>query len=255
MEPTKYPKINTIWNREPKELGNGERNPRVGCIIPGEYSEDYFAQSFQWHVTEKIHGMNTHIIFDMERGEISFAGRTAKHAFSKDAKKFLAGTFTHKRMYKAFPPEERELDIEGAPAFTTSYSSGVLFGELVGDKAQKGGGRYCEEGKDYGIVLYDAYINGTWLEWNNIVDIAEKLGLKTVPHIGYLETSQVLAMFESEDMTLVSILAGDGALAEGVVCTVEPMMLDRTRAVPIRWKIKKEDYDRLRRLNAGQEEQ
>jgi len=65
MEPTKYPKINTIWNREPKELGNGERNPRVGCIIPGEYSEDYFAQSFQWHVTEKIHGMNTHIIFDL----------------------------------------------------------------------------------------------------------------------------------------------------------------------------------------------
>lgn len=256
MDPIKFPKINTIWKREPIELENGDRNPRAGCIIPGSYS-DYVvdaltSQNIQWNVTEKIHGMNCRIFFNMERAEISFGGRSAKHAFAKHAKTFLAGTFTHERMYEAFPPEQRELTIPGTPRYTWSYASGVLFGELVGEQTQKGGSRYCEDGQEYGVVLYDAYINGTWLEWPNLVDIAIKLGLEPVPYIGLLGTRQILALFDNEDTTFTSILARDGEPAEGVVCTVQPMMLDRVRGIPVRWKIKKADYDRLRRLNNEQ---
>lgn len=252
MDPIKYPKINTIWQREPPLLEDFTKNPRVGCIMPGQYSDEVVeqlsAQNVLWNVTEKLHGINCRIFFDTRLAEISFAGRTPKHAFAKHAKKFLAEKITHEGLYEAFPPEERELTIPGTPRHTWSYSSGVLFGELVGEQAQKGGSRYCEDGQDYDIILFDAYANGTWLEWENVCDISHKLGLKHVPYVGQYTTRQTLSLFDDAGHPFNSILAIDGEPAEGVVCSVRPMMLERVRGVPIRWKIKREDYDRLRRL-------
>jgi len=40
-------------------------------------------------------------------------------------------------------------------------------------KIQKGGGNYIADGVDF--VLFDVWINGIWLERENVEDIAEKL--------------------------------------------------------------------------------
>jgi hypothetical protein len=57
----------------------------------------------------------------------------------------------------------------------------TLYGEGYGPKIQNGG-LYGTEQK---FVLFDVKIGGFWLERHNVNDIAEKLGIESVPVIGH----------------------------------------------------------------------
>jgi hypothetical protein len=59
----------------------------------------------------------------------------------------------------------------------------TLYGEGFGSRIQKGGGNYIKDGVDF--VLFDIRIGNWWLKQEDVNVIAEKLGIKTVPIIGY----------------------------------------------------------------------
>jgi hypothetical protein len=62
-----------------------------------------------------------------------------------------------------------------------NLTSVILFGEGYGPKIQ-GGGKYRE---DTSFVLFDVKIGDFWLDRTNVDDVAEKLGIESVPVIGY----------------------------------------------------------------------
>ena len=62
----KYLKIDTLWKREGKD--------KKGTIRPGDYSKQEFNSIKLYRLTEKVHGENTRVIYDME--DVMFEGRT-----------------------------------------------------------------------------------------------------------------------------------------------------------------------------------
>jgi len=58
-----------------------------------------------------------------------------------------------------------------------------LYGEGYGAKIQKGGGNYITDGASF--ILFDVVVGGTWLERSNVIDIAAKLHILSVPLIGH----------------------------------------------------------------------
>ena len=83
------------------------------------------------------------------------------------------------------------------------YSKKVcLYGEGYGTRLQKGGGNY-REGVSFRLI--DAWINGWWVKWDNIVDIAKSLDIKTVPKLYTLEVG-VRNQFREEDIVGIESL-------------------------------------------------
>lgn len=54
----------------------------------------------------------------------------------------------------------------------------ILYGEGYGPKIQKNGELY---GDDVSFILFDVKINGTYLDFANVIDIGESLGIDVVP--------------------------------------------------------------------------
>ena len=152
-----YIKIPNVFKRE--QYGNNK-------IIQGKYStpELEYLKDCQWIWTEKVDGTNIRVIWDGYR--VSFKGRTDK----ADIPTHLA-----KKLDELFGGELKEEIFEEHFGNKTV----VLYGEGYGEKIQNGGA--------YGpvdFILFDVWIDGFWLETNNIVEISSYFGVKTVPLIG-----------------------------------------------------------------------
>jgi len=59
VEFMKYPKIHTLWKREPPR----GKKKKKGKVIPGEFSREEFASVRRWSVSEKVDGMNIRVMF------------------------------------------------------------------------------------------------------------------------------------------------------------------------------------------------
>lgn len=206
-----YPKINTIWKRD-------ERTHRV---IEHDYSCPEFAALDHWIVTEKVDGTNVRVSYQSNRAPaVLFAGRTDNAQIPPPLLVFLDRTFTRESMSVLEPSREV-----------------VLFGEGYGAKIQNGG-RYR---KTPGFVLFDVWIDGWWLEFPNVMDIASKLGIPHVPMLGELTTDEAVDIVTAQRPT--SLIADDTTLPiEGIVATSAPMMMFRNGGAPIRWKLKIRDF-------------
>jgi hypothetical protein len=86
----------------------------------------------------------------------------------------------------------------------------VLFGEGYGPKIQ-GGGKYRP---DASFVLFDVKIGDTWLTRDNVDDIAEKLGIDSVPVLGYGTLSDAIAVVKGDTRRRVELLNPDGCFFE-----------------------------------------
>jgi ATP-dependent RNA circularization protein (DNA/RNA ligase family) len=209
----KYPKINTLWKRD-------ENNKFV--ILPGDYSKEEFKAISQWRVTEKIDGTNIRVIWDMATEDnIVFKGRTDKAQIPVFLLDSLKETFTKELFEKHFPE-----------------SQVVLYGEGYGNKIQSVGKKYR---KDNGFILFDAWIDGWWIEQHNVKDIAKKLGIKDVPDLGIMSTEDIIDLVKSKPKSKES---SEELISEGVVVRSEPLMLFRD-GTPIMWKLKVKDYVKL----------
>ena len=208
----KYPKINTIWKRD-------ESNKYR--IIEGEFSKKEFGGIKSWSITEKIDGTNIRVT--LENNKIRFDGKTDDAQISAHMYEALKQIFTLKAMQEAFK--------EPVPAKV------ILYGEGYGAKVQKGGGLYR---KDAGFILFDVWIDGWWLERENVVDIANKLNIKYVPEIGIMDYQKAIEYVKSKPL---STIAEEPKVIEGIVARSSPLMLFRD-GTPIMWKIKVKDFEK-----------
>mgnify|MGYP001230949549 CR=1 FL=1 len=220
-----YPKINTIWQRDEK----------THRIIEGKYSCPEFAAIDMWVVTEKIDGTNIRIIYRPNGTafqdyctltqlppSVEFRGKTDNAEINPALLAYLQQTFTLDKLKMAFPePDTKEV---------------VLFGEGFGGRIQHGG-RYRN---DPAVALFDAWIDGWWLQFRNVLNIAHKLEVPHVPLFGVSTRESALRIVTWGGE--VSRIAEDKNLPiEGIVATSEPMMMFRNGGAPIRWKLKAKD--------------
>ena len=151
-----YTKINSIFRRDLK-----------GKFMLNDWADPAFEylKDNVWTFTEKVDGTNVRVGWDKDTKKVVFGGRT-------DAAQMPV--FLIERLNDLFPIEK----------FLSLYPdcSMTLYGEGYGAKIKKGGGNYIADKQDF--VLFDVLIADFWLERNNVRDIADKLGLRTVPIVG-----------------------------------------------------------------------
>lgn len=211
----KYPKINTLWKREEFEKHN---------IIEGDFSCNEFIAINLWHITEKIDGTNIRIRFDRGKNlEPEFAGRTDDAEIPNFLLDYLKETFTRDVFITQFPDTQKV----------------VLYGEGYGNKIQSVGKKYRG---DNSFILFDAWIDGWWLEPDKVKTLAKELKIDYVPELGIKTREEVISLVKSGFPSAISKQALN---AEGIVARSHPMMLFRS-GEPIMWKLKSKDYIKLR---------
>ena len=222
---TKYPKIDTLYKRDPDTFK-----------VTGQVRCPEFENIKRWLITEKIDGTNVRIILDKDydlgdgtTGEgLFFRGRTDKAQIP---------SFLLEELKRMFSLHEMQRYFEGSRQV-------CLYGEGYRARIQKGGGNY-REGVSFRLI--DVWIDGWWVKWDNIVDIAKSLDIKTVPNLGIYELSQATNLVSNNKyIKFFSKVAEEennrtDILAEGIVARSYPLVLFRNRN-PVVWKLKKKDF-------------
>ena len=175
-----YHKINTIFKRD-----------QQGKLLIGQYSMpelEYLADNV-WQFTEKIDGTNIRIMWDGQR--VTYGGKTDNAQIP---------AFLVTRLQELFTADK--FAIWNAPV--------CLYGEGYGAKIQKAGINYKPDGTDF--ILFDVWINGWWLKWDDVIDVANKMEIHHVPVIGEGTLSNAI------DLTQTGFNSTFGGfIAEGLV--------------------------------------
>jgi hypothetical protein len=211
-----YIKINTIWKRDEKNKGR---------IIEGDFSKQEFANIKKWEISEKIDGMNIRITFTRnidqnQKSMVVFGGKTDDAQIPARLVKYLQETFPESLLSFVFEETANKI---------------ILFGEGYGAKIQKGGGLYR---KDVGVIIFDVWIDGWWLEREKVNVIAKSLNVKSVPVLGIMDIETAIELVKSKPNSLV---AEEPKVIEGIVARSYPLMLFRD-GTPITWKLKVRDF-------------
>lgn len=222
---TEYPKINSIFKRNPDDA--------YKSFLMGEFSEPEFdyLRNLDWLWTEKVDGTNIRIGYlpteapDSVFG-VSINGRTERAVIPNKLYARLTELFPTELLAKVFPKEEGRI---GPPV--------VLYGEGYGAGIQKSGGGYIPDGVDF--ILFDVRIGDLWLSYDNVVDIANKLGIKYVPMVGIGNIWGAMALTAAG---FKSKLRGATCAAEGLV--LKPVIpLLNSRGNRIITKVKTVDFN------------
>jgi len=215
-----YPKIDTLFERdEDFRITDRIRKPE-------------FENIKRWLITEKIDGTNIRIIY-IPDDKLLIRGRTDKASIP---------TFLLEELQKIFTIEKIRAILDNP------VQKGLcLYGEGYGARIQKGGGNY---NKGQSFRLFDVWIDGWWLEWDSIIEIAKQLNIETAPTLPIF-CSDIATMNRIEAIGIVKRkeLQSEVArkennmemLAEGIVARAYPMMLFRN-GTPVKWKLKVSDY-------------
>ena len=209
----KYPKTESLFKRD------------ENFNVTDEIRLPEFENIKNWLITEKIDGTNIRIIYTPD-DKLLIRGRTDKASIP---------TFLLEELQNIFTVEKVKAILDNP------IKKGLcLYGEGYGAKIQKGGGNY---NKGNSFRLFDVWIDGWWMEWDSIEEIAEKLGIKTVPHLGTVSLNQAIDYVTGVENA--SVVAEEESnkyiLAEGIVARTYPTMLFRN-GIPIKWKLKIKDY-------------
>lgn len=228
-----YYKINSIYKREQskyteemRKLHSEEFNRIRQNFIIGDYACPEFANIKNWRVTEKIDGTNIRIEYKKwmhddgyEVEDFTVKGRTENAQIPPHLLRHLQATFTVEKIKAVFP----------------DCNNVVLFGEGYGPKIQSCGSLYASEA---GFVLFDVVIGPWILKFDDVKELAGKLGIPHVPDLGVMTTQEVDDYVRSSPTSLFS---KNKQIMEGVVCTPEPVMLFRDGR-PIKMKVKCKDF-------------
>lgn len=163
-------------------------------VMPYVYSEPEFEYlaSNSWHVTEKIDGTNIRLIWDVDGYQVR--GRTDNAQ--------IPG-----RLFQRLTEICTRIDSK----VREQFADGVCFyGEGYGLGIQKGG-CYIADGCDF--ALFDIKVGPWWLKRDDVVAIAQSLGLDMVPHIATMSLLGALQIVHNGHKSAY----GD-FYAEGVVC-------------------------------------
>lgn len=226
-----YPKIETLFNRDPNTFG----------VDTSSYRRPEFALIPDWIVTEKVDGTNIRIqLFPeinavgigTEPREVRFRGRTDKATLYPALLDALTATFPIDRLWEVFHGDDEVGEQYGV----------TLYGEGYGPKIQKGGGSYRDTP---GFRLFDVRVGTKWLEWADVEDVAGKLGIRTVPTIALgvpLHTGEIVEFVRDGFMSLTADEdGGTGLHAEGIVARTSTTLYN-WRGDRVLWKLKERDF-------------
>jgi len=172
-----------------------------------------------WEGTEKVDGTNIRIHWNGHR--IELGGRTDNSEIPKELLQVLTDMFLTQEMEYVFEQLFEDKDT-------------MLYGEGYGGKIQSG----SDYSIDHKFILFDAEINGFYLDRNNVNDIADKLGLDRVPLVfeGTLEEA-IKYVSDHKPSTL-----GNGKHEmEGLVLQPKGIVLYDNRKKPLKCKCKYRD--------------
>ncbi len=187
----KYHKIPTVFKRDP--------STKFRTLLEGEYAtpELEYLRFNQWLLTEKVDGTNIRVMWQQETG-ITFGGKTDNAQIPARLTNRLNEMFSDK-----------------ADVFAGTFDDPVcLYGEGYGAKIQKGGGNYS---KAQEFVLFDVKVGDWWLEWEDVVDVAVKLALHTVPVCGIGSLFKMLDIVEAGFTSAWGNFQAEGLVARPVV--------------------------------------
>jgi hypothetical protein len=208
----KYPKILTVFERDPKT--------KFMTLLEGQWAcpEFEYLANCHWVFTEKVDGTNVRVHWNREKTE--FAGRTDDSSLP---------TFLYRKLEERFYPDIMHRVFGESEDVT-------LYGEGFGNKIQKYGSLYIPD--TCGFILFDVVIGGIWLERDSVEDIAQKLYVPIVPVI---EKGTLVRAVEMVRCGFESCLGN--LRAEGLVMRPEVELFDRLGARIIT-KIKHKDFER-----------
>jgi ATP-dependent RNA circularization protein (DNA/RNA ligase family) len=221
-----YPKIETLFERDKETFK-----------VIDKIRLPEFENIKNWLVTEKIDGTNIRVIYQpgepqkIQEEKILFRGRTDNAQMPTFLLEKLQELFTVEKFKKVIGDGEEP-------------KQGIcLYGEGYGQKIQKGGGDY-NLGNSF--RLFDVWIDGWWLEWDKVCEIAEMMGIKTAPVLGKHDLDKSLKLISTTiKQPITSIVARAEAekakKIEGIVARAYPTLLFRN-GIPVKWKLKYSDY-------------
>lgn len=191
-----YHKIQTLFKRDM----DGSLTGKKGKMIRGSWSTpelEYLADK-QWEFTEKVDGTNIRIGLNRlaDNLNVEYAGRSDNAVIPEPLLERL------EEVFPTYPAWRRDLDRPGYGhrhrellhwMQDNRLEKVVLFGEGYGPKIQNGGNYRSTQD----FVLFDVKIGDFWLDRANVDDIASKLGIDSVPVIGYGTLYDAIAIVEN----------------------------------------------------------
>lgn len=213
IEVPEYPKTETLY----------ERNKDTFKVIPGNFRSPEFSLVNRWLVTEKVDGTNVRVAL-LPDDTVFYGVRTDAAQMPPFLLQMLRDTLPRDLLVKVLRIDEAR------PVVT-------LFGEGYGERIQKRGGKYR---KGVSFRLFDVRVGPVWLEWDSVSQIAERLGIKTVPVLGTMTTEKAIDNVSLESRVMAEE-GGTRAAHEGVVCRTFPLLLDRMGR-RVMWKLKAKDF-------------
>lgn len=231
-----YPKIENLYASNGAQDSSRRRGPEFGFKAPGA------EQIARWLVTEKVDGMNMRVIWrpyplseeSDPNGELLIYGRSDKAQITGDLAAYMRETFTYERLVETFGLDELDSGPmgDGDSWVLRLPEEVVLFGEGFGPGVQKAGHAY---GGAKRFILFDVVVNGHWLTWDNVVDVAQKLG---IPHVPVLARGVDLETAKSFVQSSELLPAGSEHI-EGIVARTDPYLFDwRGHRIIFKYKVR-----------------
>lgn len=186
-----YNKIDTVFERDV----NGTKK-----LIKGQFRSktvEYLANN-QWMFTEKIDGTNIRVCWDGHR--VEFGGRTERAQIPATLVAYLNDTFGGDANEELFEQKFGENEV-------------ILFGEGYGSGIQKGG-LYRS---DVSFILFDVLVGTTYLERENVEDIAKTFNIDVVPIIGTGTIAEAVNIVLTKPMSTIGKAPMEGIVARPVV--------------------------------------
>lgn len=211
-----YPKTENLYASNGEQNASRKRGPEFGFRASGA------DQISKWLVTEKVDGMNMRVVFEPAADEpVCVLGRTERAQIPNELRAAILEWATFPNLATAF------VDDEGlGPA------KAILFGEGFGPGIQKAGQAYGGEKR---FILFDVLVGDWWLSWDDVVDVARKLGVETVPVLG-----RDVSLEDAEALVCDSrLLSPDSMHIEGIVARTDPYLFDgRGHRVMFKYKVR-----------------
>jgi hypothetical protein len=228
-----YPSTKNLYESNKINGPEHERGPQYG------FSSSAFGQISSWLVTEKVDGMNMRVVFANDptgdeavyEHTVSIYGRTDRANIPGDLMAHMREKFTTNALIDVFRGSISTP--EGEQHLVDLPEQVVLFGEGFGPGIQKAGQAYGGEKR---FILFDVVVDGHWLKWDDVEDVARKLGIPTVPVLSPGPVSLEWAKCLVHSSALQDPESGH---VEGIVARTDPYLFDgRGNRVMFKYKIR-----------------
>lgn len=198
MSLSKYHKINSVWKRDEK----------TGAFLD-EFSlpEIEYLAPCRWDWSEKVDGTNIRVGWLTEARVVDGVAATSKV-------RRIGGRTDKAQLHVDLLENLEEKFSEDLLGETFGDRDVILYGEGIGPKIQKGGGRLSPAGPNF--VLFDVKIGDWWLKREDVAGIALKLDVMVAPHVGSGSIAEAVE-FVREGFSSLLPSAKSDTRAEGLV--------------------------------------